>query len=111
MASKRQRGQASGSKVPAPSKDKGKGKKKVVENPYGIQFRDDVQEARYNSLVSRIIAPTRYMDEPTLLTLGLLEDVNFLCANVGWTKFVEMKHFTHARRAPGQFDNLSVIQQ
>ncbi len=79
------------------AKGKGKGKKKVTENPYGIQFRDDVQEARYNSLVARIIAPTRYMDELALLTLGLLDDVHYLFANVGWTKFVGLKHFTYAR--------------
>jgi len=64
-------------------------------NPYGIEFKNDEQRDRYNVLVKRKIACTRYMDNTVLEALGLNDDFNWMLEQVGWTHFFNLRYPTY----------------
>jgi len=75
---------------------RGSGSGAPPPGPAPIVFKEnDEQAARYSYLRRREIFPTRYLDEPSLITLGLLEDVEYMLNNVGWSKFATMKYDTY----------------
>ena len=58
-----------------------------ADNGHGIFFQDEEQKLRYASLHKRVILPTRYLDENSLNTLGMLEDMTAMLRHIGWTTF------------------------
>lgn len=75
-------------------KKKGSG---TSSNMYGIMFTSSVEQERYAILTKWRITPTRYLDENTLITLGLKNEVGRLFNNIGLGYFILIKCTTFSR--------------
>lgn len=95
----RSKGKASKGKAPATTENGTITKKaqplrdvdRDYHNPYGIVFSDNIQRARYQTLVKRKISNTRYLDAHTMNVLGITDDVNYMFSNVGWSYFAALQ--------------------
>jgi hypothetical protein len=69
----------------------------VNPNRLGILFNNDYFRERFHTVCSRLIQPSRYVDDIALNCLGLTEDVEWLFENIGWTTFMNFRHPTYER--------------
>jgi len=68
-----------------------------TNNDHGIIFQNEEQNMRYASLIKRLIIPTRYIDENSLNTLGMLNDMIAMLKKIGWTTFTNLKNPAYER--------------
>ena len=68
-----------------------------ADNGHGIIFQNEEQKQRYASLNKRVILPTRYLDENSLNTLGMLEEMTAMLRHIGWTTFTSLKNLAYER--------------
>ena len=68
-----------------------------MDNDHGIIFQNEEQKLRYASLIKRVILPARYIDESSLNTLGMLEDMTAMMRKIGWTTFTSLKNLAYER--------------
>ena len=66
-------------------------------NMYGIMFTSPEEQERYVIQTKWRITPTRYLDENTLITLGLKNEVGRLFDNIGLDYFILIKCTTFSR--------------
>lgn len=53
------------------------------------------QGVRFNVLIHHETLSSRYPDNGLLLTLGLLEDINWMCQQVGWVHFLAYRYLVY----------------
>ena len=59
-------------------------KRQAPTKNHGIQFRDNKQQDRYKTLISKPLHPCRYPDSYSLNVLGIRDNVFKLLGNLGW---------------------------
>lgn len=62
-----------------------------------IQFRDEEQRRRFETLSQRQIISTRYSNDPCLRALGLYDSVHFMYDRLQLSHFMNLRHRTYSR--------------
>ncbi|KAI5420284.1 hypothetical protein KIW84_044174 [Lathyrus oleraceus] len=60
-----------------------------------VIFRNEAQRSRYEVLATRTISPTRYLDFPSLIALGLSDSVKYMFNQLIWNRLSFHKHPTY----------------
>jgi len=75
-------------KEPASSSGGPPSKRQAPAKNHGIQFRDNKQQDRYKTLISKPLHPCRYPDSYSLNVLGIRDNVFKLLGNLGWIEML-----------------------
>lgn len=71
-------------------------------------FENKEQRVRFYVLVCSRIVPSRYVDEPTLESLGLLTNVGWMFDQLGWRHFLSPRHRTYIRPTLEYFSSVEL---